>query len=144
MTHVFGETKKGPRVVARYSCRPVRPGAFSRRRTVCGFLACCLFWAVPGAGRAADWKRFSVTIKGDRVPANKNTLRVTEGDRVEIEFASDRKLTLHLHGIDIDTAVAPDTPAVMRFHATVAGRFPVEAHGKGAHAVLVYVEVYPR
>jgi hypothetical protein len=127
---------------------PSRPsdglGALDRRRTVSGILACSLFWLVPRTVRAADPKRFSVKIEGGRVPENDYTLRVNEGDNVEIEFASDRTLTLHLHGIDIEITVTPGKPEVMRFAATVAGRFPVEAHGKGAHTALVYVEVYPR
>jgi hypothetical protein len=38
----------------------------------------------------------------------------------------------------------PDHPGEMRFDATIAGRFPVEVHGTGAHAVVFYVEVHPR
>ena len=126
------------------SCLPDRLGALDRRRTVTGILACSLYWLVPRSVRAADMKRFSVKIEGGGVPENENTLRVNEGNGVEIEFTSDRTLTLHLHGIDIETTVAPGKPAVMRFQATVAGRFPVEAHGARAHTALIYVEVYPR
>ena len=75
---------------------------------------------------------------------DKQTLRVTEGDAIEIEFTSDQELTLHLHGIDIEISVAPGNPVMMAFDATVAGRFPVEAHGTGAHGSLIYVEIHPR
>ena len=115
-----------------------------RRRIFLEGLACCLWWLMPAPVRAAEQQRFTVHIEGGDVAKDRRTIRVTEGDSVEIEFTSDRKLTLHLHGIDIETTVAPGKPTVMRFDATVAGRFPVEAHGTGAHAGLVYVEVYPR
>lgn len=126
------------------SCPSDRFGALDRRPIVTGILACSLYWLLPRSVRAAEPKRFSVKVKGGHVPENENTLRVNEGDSVEIEFASDRTLTLHLHGIDIESTVAPGKPAVMRFQATVAGRFPVEAHGASAHTALIYVEVYPR
>lgn len=118
-----------------------KPG---RRRILFGGLAYGLWWLLPDSVRAAETKRFTVDIRGGDVPKDQQTLRVIEGDSVEIKFTSDRKLTLHLHGIDIETTIAPGKPTVMRFDAAVAGRFPVEAHGTGAHAGLVYVEVHPR
>ena len=123
---------------ARYLGKP------DRRRICIGAAAYCLSCLIPAPVRAAERKRFSVDIKSGHVAKDKRTLRVTEGDSVEIEFTSDRKLTLHLHGIDIETTVTPGKPTLMRFAAAVAGRFPVEAHGTGAHASLFYVEVYPR
>ena len=99
---------------------------------------------MPRCVRAAEPKRFLVSIEGGQVVRDKRTLRVTEGDRVEIEFTSDRKLTLHLHGIDVELTVDPGKPSVMRFGATIAGRFPVEAHGTGGHGGLIYIEVHPR
>lgn len=119
-------------------------GNRDRRRIFIGGLGCFLWWLMPCPVRAAEQKRFTVDIKGGHVAKDKRTLRVTEGDNVEIEFTSDRFMTLHLHGIDMEATVSPGKPSVMRFDATVAGRFPVEAHGKGAHGGLVYVEVYPR
>ena len=47
--------------------------------------------------------------------------------------------------------VEPATTAVLRLDATIAGRFPIEAHGfasgrsgHGGHVVLLYLEVHPR
>ena len=72
-------------------------------------------------------------------------LRLTQGDSVELRFASDRPMDLHLHGYRIETRVAPGAPAVMAFVARAAGRFPVETHeANGRHAALLYLEVHPR
>jgi len=80
-----------------------------------------------------------INIKDGLLPKDKQTIRVTKGDVVEIKFTSDYALTLHLHGINIETIVTPEKPSVMSFDAKVAGRFPIEAHGKAAHGNLVYV-----
>lgn len=117
---------------------------WNRRSVLLGGMAFCLCLPMPGAVHAAGIKRFLVDIKGGKVAKDKRTLRVNEGDAIEIEFTSDRALTLHLHGIDIEISVSPGNPAVMAFDATVAGRFPLEAHGAGAHGGLIYVEVHPR
>jgi FtsP/CotA-like multicopper oxidase with cupredoxin domain len=99
---------------------------------------------MPGAEAADDRKRFAVTVTEGRVAPGQQTLRVTEGDRIEIEFTSDRDMALHLHGIDVEATIVPGQPSVMRFDAAHAGRFPVEAHGGRGHATMMYIEVHPR
>ncbi len=116
----------------------------SRRRTLIGALAFCLWWPPRGDVHADETRRFSVAVRGGRVADEQRTLRVREGDRVEIAFTSDRALLLHLHGIDIETTVTPGRPGVMAFDAAVTGRFPVEAHNGGGRGGLVYVEIHPR
>jgi FtsP/CotA-like multicopper oxidase with cupredoxin domain len=105
----------------------------------------------PGAQAAA--RSFELRIEQRRVPPAQRTLRVTEGDRVELRWRTDEPLVLHLHGYDIETRVAPDHPAVTSFTARLTGRFPVAIHaaaepGRGAsaghHHTLLYVEVHPR
>ncbi len=64
-------------------------------------------------------------------------------------WTTDRPLTLHLHGYDIEKRVAPGTVTEMTFTADATGRFPVHVHAQGAgpaheEALLVNVEVYPR
>jgi hypothetical protein len=117
---------------------------WNRRRILLGGSAFCLWLSVSYDVHAAETKRFLVDIKGGQVAKAEQTLRVSEGDAVEIEFTSDQAIELHLHGIDIEISVSPGNPAVMAFDAMIAGRFPLEAHGAGAHGSLVYVEVYPR
>lgn len=73
------------------------------------------------------------------------TIRVKRGDEVQLRWSSERRVTLHLHGFDIERAVAPDAPAVMAFKAHIAGRFPVSEHGHaGRHGrTVLYLEVHP-
>ena len=74
-----------------------------------------------------------------------DTLRVKKGDRVELRWSSDRPITLHLHGYDLEREVAPQAPAVMSFTARLAGRFPVSEHkhGAGHHRAVADLEVHP-
>jgi hypothetical protein len=95
-------------------------------------------------GWAGETKRFEIPVKDGEVAHADRTIRVKEGDAVEIVFNADRQLRLHLHGIDIETEVVPGAPAKMSFTANVAGRFPVALHGGHGHGALMYVEVHPR
>ena len=117
---------------------------FTRRAVLVAGLGYGLCRALIPIARAADARRFEIAIIDGKVPDEHRTIRVSQGDAVVIEFTSNRPLSLHLHGIDLETTVGPGKPALMSFEATVAGRFPVEAHGAGAHGSLVYVEIYPR
>ena len=92
----------------------------------------------------------SVSIEKRKV-VGKRTIRVTQGDRVQLNWQTDEKVELHLHGIDQKTEVLPGPGGTMRFTATATGRFPVTSHGFGNKAghhhgpgALMYVEVYPK
>jgi hypothetical protein len=94
-------------------------------------------------------QRVDLTIEHGKVNIQDKTIRVAQGDVVELRWSSDVKQTLHLHGYDIEAEVRPGSPIVMRFGAFATGRFPVEIHGHshgGAHeqAPLIYLEVRPR
>ena len=97
-------------------------------------------WAVA----AEHKKQFLITIKNGHVPKKEQTIKVMQGDVVEIKFTSDRAMVLHLHGINKQVKISPEKPGLMSFDAKIAGRFPIEVHGKGAHGNLMYVEVHPR
>jgi len=72
-------------------------------------------------------------------------LRVTRGERVELRWASDRTMDLHLHGYRIETRVEGGGTTVMAFLARAAGRFAVETHDPtGRHLTVLYLEVHPR
>lgn len=97
----------------------------------------------------AQLQRVDLTIERGKVNVKEKTIRVAEGDVVELRWSSDVKQTLHLHGYDIEAEVRPNAPVVMRFDAFATGRFPVEIHGgshTGSHGqpVLLYLEVRPR
>jgi hypothetical protein len=79
-------------------------------------------------------------------PARASVLSVFQNDRVVIRLTSDKPVHVHLHGYDIEGAVAPNQPTSLRFTATATGRFPIEIHSSEPHKErpLAYLEVRPR
>lgn len=110
---------------------------------VCFALFCL---ALPGQVAAEGVSAWAVEIRDGAVhPESSSTLRVTEGETVEVTWTVDEATMLHLHGYNVAVRAGPDGPAVMRFEAHTAGRFPVEAHGQGeGHGVMLYIEVWPQ
>jgi FtsP/CotA-like multicopper oxidase with cupredoxin domain len=97
-----------------------------------------------GAGADAAERSFAVPIAHGRVPPELRVLRVRQGDVVTLRWTSDRPLTLHLHGYDIEWRVAPGAGAQSTFTAVATGRFPVETHAPPGHGeTLLYLEVTP-
>jgi hypothetical protein len=95
--------------------------------------------------------RFSVTIHAHMVDPSQKTIRVRQGQTVDLAFTADEMIELHLHGYDQLLTVQPGSPAVMRVQAKTAGRFAIESHRFGndggrsrRHVVLLYLEVHPR
>src|SRR5258708_11671093 len=93
---------------------------------------------------------FVLPIANGRLPENMRLIRVKQNDVVKLEWSTDKPVSIHLHGYDIETAVAPGAVSEMTFTARATGRFTVEPHvGKtqsGGHAhgdVLATLEVYP-
>jgi hypothetical protein len=99
---------------------------------------------IAGASAAVSSQFFSVELKGGRVKGDE-TLKVHQGDQVQLRLSSDQPMVLHLHGYDINVKVAPPTPALLTFKADVAGRFPMHEHREGAgnHRAVLFIEVYP-
>ena len=91
----------------------------------------------------ADIRRFELRIENGRLSNNFQTIRVRQGDSVEMDWSSDRHVVIHLHGYDVEAAVDPGKTQKLQFRASVAGRFPIEAHAE-RHRVLLYLEVHPR
>jgi hypothetical protein len=93
---------------------------------------------------AAASQSFDLEIRNGTIVGTTTSLRVQQGDEVTLHWRSDTPLSLHVHGYDLEQAVAPDAPGELRFTAYAAGRFPITMHGDGQHeAVLVYLEVLP-
>jgi FtsP/CotA-like multicopper oxidase with cupredoxin domain len=90
-------------------------------------------------------KVFELVIMDGRLVAASNTIKVKKGDDVELRWSSDRSITLHLHGYDIERKVAPQSTAAMVFKAKLPGRFPVSEHQHGSRQerTLLYLEVHP-
>jgi hypothetical protein len=94
----------------------------------------------------AESRIFDLAIHGSSLPPEQRVIRVQQGDAVTLRWTSDRALTLHLHGYDVEQRVTPGTTATMSFTAKATGRFPVEIHGGDGHgaSALAYLEVHPR
>ena len=101
---------------------------------------------IAGSGAAvAAPQSFSVELAGGRVKGGSDTLKVHQGDQVQVRVRSDRPVVLHLHGYELETRVAPPEAAVMSFKADLPGRFPVHEHREGAgnHRAVLFIEVHP-
>jgi len=97
------------------------------------------------AGSAPPAARtFTVAVAGGKVKGS-DTLKVKQGERVELHFTSDQPMVLHLHGYELQAKVEPPKPSVLAFKADLTGRFPVHQHreGAGSHRAVLFVEVYP-
>lgn len=100
---------------------------------------------------AQESRRFDLAIKAGAVAPEFRTLRVKQGDTIELRWTSERPVRLHLHGYDLELEVKPGEAGVMAFKAAIAGRFGLstvrEDGGTGRshqHGVRVlYLEVYP-
>ena len=99
----------------------------------------------------AQRRTFSLTISQGQVAANNRTIKVLEGDLVELQWIADEKLTLHLHGYDVTLDLMAGELGTMGFTAHAAGRYPVAiprstGHKKGGHhkSAVLHVEVHPR
>jgi plastocyanin len=69
-----------------------------------------------------------IEIRGGEVVGGAADITVTKGDEVRIVVSSDADDDIHLHGYDIEKAVAPGKPATFTFTADVEGIFEMESH----------------
>jgi hypothetical protein len=93
----------------------------------------------------AEEVRLRAEIRDGALVAETDTQRVREGQTVTITWTADRPTELHLHGYDLGATATPEAPGVMRFEASLPGRFPVEVHAPdGGHDVVLYIEVRPQ
>ena len=73
------------------------------------------------------------------------TMRLLQGEQVDINWVVDANMELHLHGYRLEARAVPGVPAPMPFRAFATGRFPVEIHDeRGQHRTILYIEVHPR
>jgi hypothetical protein len=107
----------------------------------------------PSQVSSSEAERFSIVIRGRSVDGPHRTIQATQGTMLELAFAADETVELHLHGYDRHLTIRPGEEAVMRLDAKLAGRFPIEAHRFGGsvggspprgHVVLLYLEIHPR
>jgi hypothetical protein len=145
----------GPKGRGNGRLRALRERAARRLVVLALVLMPCLYWVPAGQAQTAQPLRFPIAVKARQVEPALRVVRAKQGDSVELAFSSDEPVELHLHGYDLSLRVEPDKPAVMKFQAKLAGRFPIEAHASAApgtpergakrrHLTLLYLEVYPR
>ena len=90
---------------------------------------------------------FNIEIRNNHVESGETTLRVKQGDTVEIRWKPDKEMELHLHGYDLLIQVHPKKLNKITFKAHTAGRFPISIHKTDSqshgHRNVVYLEVHP-
>ena len=100
---------------------------------IMGFLAGCSDSrpeaAAPSETPEVRTRSFEVSIADRRVALAGDTIRVSQGERVEIRWTTDEAASIHLHGYDIEASLRPDRPFAMVFDADASGRFPITTHG---------------
>jgi hypothetical protein len=124
-----------------------RGGTVSSLRSA---VAGCLL-ALLSASTTADAAEvtFALRIQNGRVPESMRLIRVKRNDLVKLKWSTDKPMSIHLHGYDIEKQVNPGAETEMTFMARATGRFTVEPHltrQSGGHAhgdALVTIEVYP-
>lgn len=124
-----------------------RATIFSFRRLLASMLALSLSGVLTVSAAEVT---YALTVANGRLPENMRLIRIKQNDVVKLEWRTDKPLTVHLHGYDIEQELKPGTVTEMTFTARATGRFTVEPHigrtPSGGHAhgdVLVTIEVYP-
>ena len=95
------------------------------------------------AAGPANKHSFAFFIYSGLVTRSTRTVRVKEGDFVEISWKADSDIELHLHGYDLLLRLKSGELRKLSFQAHTAGRYPVSTHGSGGHGALIYIEIHP-
>jgi len=127
----------------------MKPSATTSTSRLLAALALCAVSAMALTARAAE-VTYVLAITDGHAPANMRLIRVKQNDVVKLDWSSDKPISVHLHGYDIEKDIKPGTVTQMMFVARATGRFTVEPHigktpagGHGHGDVLVTIEVYP-
>lgn len=111
----------------------------------------------PAAIRQQQEQHVALAIAQRKIAPKPPTIRVKQHAAITLDWTTDEEVSIHLHGYDRLLTLKPGETQAMRIDASVAGRFPVSAHGYGAQAEhkgkqhkhhreapLMYLEVLPR
>ena len=117
----------------------------ARRRLFAFALLAC---GLPALAQAQEVRRFDLALKAGELPKDQRTIKVKQGESVELRWSTDQPIRLHLHGYDMEIAVKPGEPTVTALSARIAGRFSVDKlqDKPGGHqhgGKVLYFEVHP-
>lgn len=99
-----------------------------------------LFLALRPDGPAAVPAERSFDVRVTESGMDPEEVSVREGDRVNLNIATDRPAEIHVHGYNLEYRVTPDSETTLSFEADDTGRFPVEDHDSGAELGVLVVE----
>jgi FtsP/CotA-like multicopper oxidase with cupredoxin domain len=123
------------------------PVSFSGRRDrfLLALLVIGAYWW-GSATAIAEPRVLDLTVTDRRLPEPQRVIRAHQGEEITLRWTTDRPLTVHLHGYDVEKKLAPGAPTVMTLTLRAAGRFAITIHGghTGGEATLGYLEVRPR
>ncbi len=99
-----------------------------------------------GVPAAAEPRVIELSLRNGQLPEDQRLVRVQQGDDITLRWTTDRPVTVHLHGYDLEHKLSPGAPVLMRFTVRATGRFPIEIHGSshGDERTVGYLEVHPR
>ncbi len=104
--------------------------------------ALAVLFATPASAQAPGILAFDLSISGRHLATGLNTnlntpvLRVRQGQTTALNLTTDEATRIFLQDYGHNIGLAPGAPGTLKFKATVAGRFAVEAHGFAGRQVL--------
>ena len=88
---------------------------------------------------APEGREVELTFSGGEVTGGPQRVAVAAGERVRLLVTSDVAEEVHVHGYDLEVALAPGTPTPIDLVGDLPGVWEVELHGSGD--VLCELEV---
>lgn len=116
--------------------RPVLRGLAAPALALLALTTACSAGSTPGAATAgassgaAQVRRLTLTVVGDRVTGDTGTVPVKLGEPVELTVTSDVADEVHVHGVDIGKDVPAGGTVVIDFTQRAPGRFEVELESR--------------
>jgi hypothetical protein len=99
--------------------------------------------AVPDSPRPAEG--FRLVIADARPGVETPVFQAKQGEPISFAITSNRPGTLEVHGYNRRIAIQPGVEATFAFKAELAGRFPIDLHGRdGKHVEVTALEIMPR
>ncbi len=100
--------------------------------SIIGLSVVALALAACSGGEGPQERTFALQIQEKKLSNESETLQVTQGDTIIMNFDSDEEGTVHLHGYDIEKEVGPEGSTEFNFVAVATGRFNFTFHTGGA------------